>query len=431
MLKSIFIQLWNRKKSNIWLFFELLFVFCITWYIVDYFFVLNYNRSIPNPIDIEHTWQVNISEYISSSSDYKEENNNPELRETNFLRILQMIENYPEVEALGVSFYSSTPGSGGMNVTTYRHLEDSTKIIGGQEAYFDPRWDFFKVFRYTKDNGTKLVSVKDYDWNSNSILIGEIGAKALYPDESIVGKKIRHGYNESHEVIVMDVLDDTKRFDYLRPRNVFYNSRRIQESDIASDFGLEVSIRAKSSISDKIFKEKFINEMTAPLQIGNFYLKNITSYKTLDAKIESIFGVTKDIKIRTYLMIFFLLNIVLCLIGTFWYRINTRREEIGLRKALGSSQIGIRNNMLLEGLCLLTIVLLPAMIIEYQFVRAGMIDTLGWSSDGIYLPDKTILRFLITNGITWLVMAIVTVLAIWIPATKAAKLEAADALRDE
>lgn len=61
MLKHIFKQLWNRKRANIWIGVELLLVFCLLWYIVDYFFVLEYNKSLHSCRDMDHTWQVEVA----------------------------------------------------------------------------------------------------------------------------------------------------------------------------------------------------------------------------------------------------------------------------------------------------------------------------------------------------------------------------------
>lgn len=429
MLKSIFIQLWNNKQSNIWLLFELLLVFCIVWYMVDYFFVLNYNRSIPSHRNTEHTWEVKIAERKSKHPDYREEYQNKEIREANYIRVLQTIKNHPEVEAISTSFWGSSPESTNQSTNTYMNRDSVRAFV--QDVYIDTQWDFFKVFDYTA-NG-KPVSVEDFDWNDpRSVVIGKIVAETLFPGESAIGKIFTHG-NGKGENLVVGVVDDVKRFDYLRPRAIVYHPER--DGGTSGD----ISLRANSSIPDNLFKEKFLKEMSPALQIGNFYLKGLESYKENEVIAEASFGVSNEIRIRTSMMIFFLLCILICVVGTFWYKVNMRTEEVGLRKALGSSKPGIRNLFIIEGLCLLTIVLIPAMIIEYQFVHAGLISTLGIEIDhrGIvwkyhdFLPDKTLLRFLITNSITWVIMAVTIAVAIWLPATKAASLEAADALRDE
>ena len=121
------------------------------------------------------------------------------------------------------------------------------------------------------------------------------------------------------------------------------------------------------------------------------------------------------------------------MIGTFWYRISLRRNEIGLRKAMGASRISIHYSLIIEGVWLLIIIVIPAMLIEYQFVHADLIDTLGrqQAPDPRFLPDRTFLRFLITNAITFALILIVIVSAIWLPARKGASLQPAEALHYE
>jgi ABC-type antimicrobial peptide transport system permease subunit len=146
-----------------------------------------------------------------------------------------------------------------------------------------------------------------------------------------------------------------------------------------------------------------------------------------------MFGYTRDVRLRIYLMAFLLINILLCVMGTFWYRVNRRKEETGIRKAFGAGQPSIRRLFVLEGLALLAIASLPAMLIEGNFAYAGLVDTLGRQemAPELYLPDRPVLRFFIVNIITWLIMAIVVSIAIWIPARNAAGMHPADVLKHE
>jgi ABC-type lipoprotein release transport system permease subunit len=436
MLKSIFTQIWNRKQSNSWIIIELILVFCLTWYITDYFFVLAYNYSLPNCRDVNHTWQINIAEYPPYSPQYKAEENNPEALEANYNRILQTIRNHPDVENIAILF-SYTPEGGSYWGAGFKIPDDTANVnvVSGQQITFDPHEDFFGVFRYTSGNGEKPASNQDFDWNNpNSIVIGQSAANQLFPGQSALGKEIISNYDNKENITIhkiTGVVDDIKRFDYERTQNAYYLPQRLDSTNLHY---AEIAIRSRSSISDALFKEAFGKEMANSLRTGNFYLKNIISYKEIAANTKTSFGMTNEIRIRIYLMVFFLVNILLCVTGTFWYHVNIRKEETGLRKALGSSSPGIRNLLLMEGLCLLALATLPAMLIEYQFVHAELIETLGKYSENpamVYLPDRTFLRFMITNGITWIIMAIVVIAAVWLPARKAAAMEAATALHYE
>jgi ABC-type antimicrobial peptide transport system permease subunit len=425
MLKSIFKQILNRKRSNAWITVELLMVFILVWYMTDYFFVLNYNYNIPNGRSTEHTWEVKLAEYPEIHPQYSAEANTDEALEANFARILQTIRNYPGVEAVSVSDRSSAPESGSYSTGSYFSPEDSTNHASGQMIYIDTKEDFFRVFGYTTNNGKTPVSVADFDWtNPRGIVVGRSVADRLFPNTSAIGKEL------NDNLVIIGIVDNIKRFASQRPQHAYYFPLRSKGNSVK--YGA-ISIRSNSSLSDASFQEAFTTEMSNRLQTGNFYLKNMVSYSKLAKKgvMQSIMtNVSRQV---SSLMIFFLLNILLCVMGTFWYRIQMRRDEIGLRKALGATCNGIRNALLAEGLCLLTIALIPALLIEFQIVHADMNITIGRTNEtvGLYLPDRAALRFLITNGVTWMVMAAVIVAAIWLPARKAAALPAAEALHYE
>jgi ABC-type antimicrobial peptide transport system permease subunit len=430
MIKVIFKQIINRKKSNIWIAVELFLVFIIIWYMVDYFFVLGYNYNIPSHRDIRHSWQLIIDEYPESCAEYREGESTKEAKEANFDRLLKTIHDYPEVEAVTVSFAGSRPESGDYIGDDFRREDDSINLVHAQMIFSDPREDFFKVFAYTANEGKKPVSIQDFKLSNinNDVVVSRSIVEALFPEGSPIGKDIYQGMTK---YTIIGVVDDIKRFAFLRPHHAIYIFQHFNAGMLRDT---KISIRSKASVPDNSFKERFKKELQEHLQAGNFYLKNISTYAKAAEEIERQVGVKKQVIERVYMMIFFLLNILLCVMGTFWYRIYTRREEIGIRKAMGASSANIRNILLTEGLILLTIAAIPAIILEFNFVYAELIDTFGKNGsikEIVYLPDRTYLRFLITNVITWIVMAVVIVTAIWLPARKAAALAPADALHYE
>jgi ABC-type antimicrobial peptide transport system permease subunit len=430
MLDQIIKTSWNRRRSNAWITLELLLVFCLLWYLVDYLFVLTCNYALPSYRDTNHTWQVNVARFPEGHPDFTPEANAPAAIEADYTRLLSHIRSYPGVEAIAVSSSYSIPGTGSYIGGTYCNKADTSLVLGIQIFDIYPGEDYFKVFGYTAGNGKTPVSVTDFDWGDpQSVVLSRQAAEALFPDGNAVGKRLGSTYDKDFNLVVAGVVDDIKRLDAFRPAQVLYGRYTLDAEGIQDAV---ISVRSSASLPDARFLESFSEEMDNALRIGNFYLLSIASYNDKMAFLDIDLGYSNERRIRISLMLFFIINLLLCVTGTFWYRINVRKEEIGLRIAIGSSRRRIMELFMVEGLWLLSIVTLPAMLIEYQFVHAGLIETFGVENTTLtFLPDHTLLRFLITNGITWLILAGTILSAIWMPARRASHMHPADALHYE
>ena len=144
-----------------------------------------------------------------------------------------------------------------------------------------------------------------------------------------------------------------------------------------------------------------------------------------------MWGISKEIRLRVGIMVFFLLNAALGVIGTFWFRNQARRGEIGLRMAMGSSRRKLLAQFIGEALLLMTIAAIPAICINIGLANADVIKTIGEGSTVGYITGSKWLRFFITNGITYVALAIIVALSAWIPARRASKVHPVEALRDE
>ena len=430
MLRLICKQLWNRWRANVWIFIELLLVFCLLWYIVDYFFVVEYNRSIPSCRDLRHTWQVQMAQLPDAHPEYQPGESDSTALLDNFDRVLDRIRQFEGVEAVAVVNEMCLPASGSFWGNEYRNKADTSRTVGGQIISFDPRTDFFKVFRYTTPDG-RPVSVKDFDFSDpHAIVLGSLTVESLSPEKGANGLLLEPPGDPNMTFPVRGVVGDIKRFDFERPQMAFYQTELV---DLDNFSDMIIVLRSGENISDARFQQNFEEKMSRELRFGNFYLKKIISFTQINADSEADFGVTNNYRTRTAMLLFFLVNIMLCVMGTFWYRIRVRRDEIGLRMAMGSTRAGIRRLLLTEGIVLLILASLPALLIETQFVYLNLIDTPGLNENmtGTYLPDRTIIRFILTNCITWILLSVAILVAVWLPADKASKMAPADALHYE
>ena len=70
MNKKLLKQIVNERRSNSWLFIELLLVSIVLWYVVDYMFVTLYTYFEPRGFDIENTYRVEFDYLTEKSPDY-------------------------------------------------------------------------------------------------------------------------------------------------------------------------------------------------------------------------------------------------------------------------------------------------------------------------------------------------------------------------
>lgn len=100
MWKMTWIQLMNRWRSNVWVCVELLLAFCLAWYMVDYFFVEIYNRSLPSGRDYANVWQVEMGLLPETSPDYRAAESDSIAMLENYERIKDRLRDYPGVKAI-------------------------------------------------------------------------------------------------------------------------------------------------------------------------------------------------------------------------------------------------------------------------------------------------------------------------------------------
>ena len=183
---------------------------------------------------------------------------------------------------------------------------------------------------------------------------------------------------------------------------------------------MELCVRVREG-QDHDFIQRLKADSEAQFRIGNLFISEIRSFHDIRRNFQQAW--TNDIRNYVMGMGFLLLNIFLGLLGTFWFRTQHRRREVALRMVMGSSRRGIFLRLMGEGILLLTVAAIPALIIAFNVGIAELVD--------ISKMQFTVDRFLIAAILTWLLMALMIIVGIWYPAYKAMQLQPAEALHDE
>lgn len=209
--------------------------------------------------------------------------------------------------------------------------------------------------------------------------------------------------------------------------------RRIDENVIRTelqDYEAQIVFRVKENMDSSDYRSKFLKEIAPHLDTDNMFIADVAPYTEQQYQFEVMKGDVDKVNTQTVVVVFLLVNVFLGLIGTFWFRTRRRRNEIALRLAMGSTKKQIFCLLMGEGLLLLTLVALPAMIVCYNVGIAEF--TMGHTELITTWPvEWSFLRFLLGSLGAWLLIALMVVIGIWFPARQAIKIQPAEALHEE
>lgn len=417
MWRQLFNQIWNQRRANAWLWTELCIVTVLLWYGID--LVYNYEGAAwqPKGYDTSCVFDLTVGtkplEVINDADNRR--------AGEDFTYLYNLIKDYPGVEDV-CAYHGSVPYTDNAMFEGYAPHSDSTHVVRSFIRYVTP--SYFNVFRLTPLAGQPDEahwSPAEYPmpvWMSAGL------ADSLFHLPNVadaVGKTCFNPYwmNTRHPVTnyrVTAVLPRHKLSDYERYEPFIYLPAQ------KALFWQNVAIRVSP---DHVagFAERFRKDMQPVFDRGIFYLNSIRSYDDMKAAYDVQQGTVNYLNTVYAVAAFFLFNVFLCVFATFWYRTRKRRCEVALRMAMGSNRRAVMAYFLLEGLLLLLMAAVPALVIAFNVRLADLtVHT---------LMDVTAGRFAGCFGLALLLMALIIVAGIWYPARQAMKIQPAEALHDE
>lgn len=418
MNKKLFTQIRNEWRSNLWLALELLLVSVVMWYIIDLLYCRMATYLEPRGFDTEHCYLINMGVLTDKSPDYTPYSDthkqSDEVRE-----LVERLRRRPEVEVVSLSL-SAYPynGSNGSAEVDYDTLHA-------------PRWtirriatpDFVRVFRYQGARGETSEQLAEILERGDFLASDNLYRKYGVPMTSLVGKNEFHLFGDTTQTYRLGAaLQNVRWDDYSQASTSYsmvYNMNLLPDDWINADNELCIRVRADR---DQNFMENLKADSEKQFRIGNLYISDIKSFKDIRRSFQQ--GDTSQMRILVVGMGFLLLNIFLGLLGTFWFRTQQRRGEIALHKAMGATDGAVFGRLMSEGIFLLLIVTVPAVIIDIVMAHFELNSwrngtTLEWS------------RLAFCVAATFVLIAVMIGVGIGLPARRAMKVQPAEALHDE
>lgn len=420
MIKHILKTIWNQRRSNGWIFAELLVVVAILWVMMDSMLVDRYTYYSPLGFNIEDTYKIQLGTLQPGTPGYIDPQQTTIHPGEDALRLIDNLRQSPEVEEVSVSAVGSPYTNNLMNTQLVPFDTDST-VKGNSCVHriVDP--EYFDVLRMTEKTGVPLRSV--VGTQTGLVPTADLESK-LFGDGSIVGHTFGFGLESTERIPAIAVSSPVRKTEYEKSLPVVYQvvstSRMAEMLEGWQVIGMDVLLRMRPGFPPEEM-ETFLQGMGERLTVNNVYLSSVESLSAMRTDI--LKSRTDNMKKQTALVGFMLINVFFGIIGTFWLRTQSRRGEMGLRIALGSNRSQLNRLMNLEGLTLLALTIPFLLIFITNMLYFDMLDT--------YRLPYTWWRFVATFGGAYLLMGAMICLGIWFPIHKMHQMKPAEALHYE
>ena len=436
MWKVIFHNLWSRRKKIGWIFTELAIVTMILWVLIDVSTVFLYNKSLPNGYDNDRLCQVDIRTYSEDDSMYNEEYGTEEACNENIERILRKVRNYEGVENATYIFtswqYLGTSGVQAYTIKSGNEAVDSL-IKPIHVMRFHLNTNYFETYGIETAEGSpspEELSKLNFAWND--VVVTEDVVKRFFGKENAVGKKLFF-IDWKKDTIwcpIKAVVKDVRHQSY-RPNSALI-FRPLLKPELYDYCKLVVRVKAGVDMSD--FLKGFDEFVNKELNVGNFYAQKVESLNEIIRLTEVSYVTLNDITL--ILIVFFLINLSLGVVGTFWLQTRDRVEEMGVLRTFGATKWNIRIMLLGEGFVLSTLAVFVGCMLYLQIaLHTELVGTsLGMLYDiGTNLTDSWILHFgehfMIVSLLCYVVITITMLIGIYIPARSISNVNPIEALR--
>lgn len=411
-------MIWSRFRSNGWVLAELFLVFIVMWFLCDSLGCLKYTFYRPLGYNIDHVYSLTM---ISGGAS----------RDTSltaadkYLGILKKLEQEPAVEAAALCYWS-LPMSGN-NSNNSLAVQDT---IGVNARIINTTGGYINVFRFSEDKQRPFAEMPT---GGDHVMLSEEAVRKFRERMPMFSLDTpMNYYGDSTSVVKQEGVigafrsyrygSDAKWFFFRQDENLIKKNYAGQQAQIV--------FRVKPGADSQDFRANFLNEIAPRLDTDNMFVADAVPYYEQQLQFEVMNGDTDKVNTQAIVVLFLLVNVFLGLIGTFWFRTRRRRGEIALRLAMGSTKTQVFWLLTGEGLLLLTLVTIPAMIIcfnigiaEFTIGRTELISTwpVEWSFG----------RFLLGSLGAWLLIALMVAIGIWFPARQAMNIQPAEALHEE
>ncbi|WP_316792341.1 ABC transporter permease [Pedobacter frigoris] len=378
MIRHLFKLTWNKKKKHIFLIVELFFFFLATGFIALFLYETGALKQKRPTFDIENL--ISIDYRFMYTSD------------TTFSSLTEELKQIKEIDQISIASYIPYSKIANPRSMTYKKKKTDVSGVNVDDKYL-------KILGLKVKSG-RWIEKKDYQSSTKVAVIDASTKQKIFSDLEAIGRIINIDGIQHQVIGVVENLNDPSVGNHYN-QNVFTHDTQGAAS---------VLLKLKTPMNEDLYKK--VKETTDRLWLGENIMP-VSQYKEKHEKEQFI-----PLLILSLLSGFLVINIILGLFSILYQNINTRRSEIGLRRAAGATSADIYRQIMMEMFLLATLALIPCLIVGYQFMAFNVLN----ATTGGYICA------MVSGAITIYLLVIICALY---PARMASKIHPAEALHDD
>lgn len=431
MWKLILKNLWSRRRRNGWLLAELILVAILSWYIFDPVMVVTYERHLPLGYDADRLCMVSVGMLPQEAPGYEPQVADSASLMQTYLNLVDRARQHPDVEQATPVLSFVYPGAMGTGTSSFIAEGDSVAHTA-LFIEFLPHTHFFETYGFQSGKGSmSAAQLSDLD-NGDYYIMTEELLEGMFRTHIYRNQRCwKVNGTDTCYTAVKGTVKSCKYLSDKRPVPIVFMP--LQNPDIRSSLdNMRIVVRLKEGVRMERFLHDFRPWMLRQLRIGNLYARELQSYDEINAARE--FSDSTVLYRRSLsIALFFLVNLCLGVIGTFWMQTRTRREEVGVMLSYGATPHRIRLLLLGEGTALTTLATFIGCFIYLQYAFSEGLNT-GSSLMEAVTPswvDNFGLHFFFVSLMVYVILLLVVWIGIYIPARRISSISPTEALRDE
>ena len=420
------------------LFLELVIITIVAWAVFDPAVVNLYYRSLPLGYDSGQLLYAETE--VNGSWDELVDGVPQDPYEMTEKRRNQILRQLTSVEGVESAYlYEQEFGAVGYSRPAFNEC-----VVGGDTLYlavinFNSDAHFFETYGLKPLPGSpSAAELSRLSYQEQQVVLTHSGATALFGTADVVGRHLTICYDPAIEATVAGVVEDFRMSVSNTIHSMIIKPQKPQYTTC------QYVIRLKKGQNARHFVEEHGQELIHSGQTGFSRISRLMTFDEYLQRLELDDGRTQEVNRSLALALFFLINLMLAVIGTVWLHAKRRTEECGVRRAFGATRGRLLFDFLWRNALLATAAVVVGLVIYLNYAHSGIqvfngeeyCETL-YTIDGAILPTDRAWpehfwpHFLMVSAVVYLIILCTVLIGTAIPAVKIIGAKITNALRDE